>query len=107
MAEILHLTKDEFDSKVLESALPVLVDFWAEWCGPCKMVAPVVEALAEKYVGRLTVGKVDVDQEQELAGRYGIRSIPSLLLFKEGQVAQTFIGYMPEETLTAKLDEAL
>ncbi|MFQ6132226.1 MAG: thioredoxin [Armatimonadota bacterium] len=107
MAEIQQLTKDEFDGKVIESSLPVLVDFWADWCAPCKMVAPVVEAIAEKYEGRLAVGKVDVDQEQDLAGRFAIRSIPTLLLFKDGEVAETFIGYMPEETLTAKLDEAL
>ncbi len=88
----LEFTKDNFDSEVLQSELPVLVDFWAEWCGPCKMIAPVVEAVAADLDGAAKVGKVDVDSEQELAQRYGIQSIPTLLFFKGGEVRDTVVG---------------
>ena len=90
------LTSDNFEEEVLKSPLPVLVDFWAEWCGPCRMIAPAVEELARTYEGRLKVGKVDVDSQGELAGRFGIISIPTLMVFKDGQAARQKIGALPK-----------
>ncbi len=107
MAALLAVTGGNFDEEVKGSDLPVLLDFWAEWCAPCHMVAPVVESISEKYAGRLKVGKVNVDTEPELAGRFGIRSIPTLLVLKDGDVVQTLVGYQPEETLVKHIDEAL
>ncbi|MCQ2419245.1 MAG: thioredoxin [Clostridia bacterium] len=106
MAEII-LTEQNFDPEVLSSELPVLVDFWATWCGPCKMLAPVIEELAEEYEGKLKVGKVDVDDVPSLAIRFGIESIPTLLLFKNGQLIDTSIGYKKKEQLTAMLDPVI
>ncbi len=107
MAGPIVLTDDNFNSEVLESAQPVLVDFWATWCGPCRMIAPIVEELSEEYDGRVKVGKLDVDSAQKTAGSFGIRSIPTLLLFKEGKVAEQIIGAVPKEQIAAKLDSAL
>lgn len=101
------LKESNFEQEVLKSQTPVLVDFWASWCGPCRMVAPVVDAIAESYSGRLTVGKVNVDEEQALAVRYGIESIPSLLLFKQGEVAEKFVGYRPQAQLEELLNKVL
>ena len=101
------IAEAEFDEVVLKSELPVLVDFWAEWCGPCKMIAPVVEELAKEYDGRLVVGKVDVDKAPEVAGKYGIRSIPSLLIFKGGEVVETIVGAQGKSALARKIDAAL
>ena len=92
MAEI-KITKDNFKSQVLESKLPVVLDFWATWCGPCRMVAPELEKLAEEYDGKLVVGKVNVDEEGELAAAHGIESIPTLLLYKGGKIKSAAIGY--------------
>ncbi|MBQ7688546.1 MAG: thioredoxin [Clostridia bacterium] len=104
MAEI-TVTAANFETEVLHSEIPVLVDFWATWCGPCKMVAPVVAAFAEKYAGTVKVGKVNVDDEAELAMRYGIMSIPTLMLFKNGSPVKTSVGYAPLEELEAMLSE--
>ena len=95
MAEI-ALTNDNFKTEVLESDIPVLVDFWAPWCGPCKMLGPVISELAEEYEGKVKVGKVNVDEEDELAAQYGIQSIPTVLLFKGGEVVEQSLGFKPK-----------
>lgn len=102
MAEII-LTNDNFESEVLNSDIPVLVDFWATWCGPCKMIAPIVSEIAEEYEGKIKVGKVDVDSENALAIKYRVASIPTLLLFKNGQVVETSVGFVPKQQLIEKL----
>lgn len=107
MSADLAVTTAEFDSKVLQSDVPVLVDFWAEWCGPCKAIAPHIEALAQEYAGRVKVFKVDVDQNQDLAVRFGVMNIPTLLLFKGGQVVDHMVGAEPKQKIAAMLDRAL
>jgi len=107
MANLKELSQNEFKGEVLESSTPVLVDFWAPWCGPCRRVAPLVEELAQQYAGRVKVVKVDVDQNQELAGGYGINSIPTLMIFKDGEVVDRFVGIPPRDKLETALDEAL
>lgn len=102
MSEVV-LTNQNFESEVTGSDIPVLVDFWASWCGPCKMVAPIVSEIAEEYAGKVKVGKVNVDEEPALAGRFGISSIPTLILFKNGQPANVSIGYRPKEELVKML----
>jgi thioredoxin 1 len=104
---LVHLSDASFDQEVIKSDLPVIVDFWAAWCGPCRMVAPVFEELSGDYAGRLKFGKVDVDANPATAGRYGIRSIPSLLVFKGGAVVDTIVGAMPKAALAQKIDAAL
>lgn len=104
---VLQLNQSEFDSKVLESPQPVLVDFYADWCQPCRMVAQAVAALAADYEGQAVVGKVNVDDNAELAQRYGISSIPTLLVFKDGQVADRFVGLKSHEELSVAIDRAL
>ena len=101
---IVTLTKTNFANEVLQSTNPVLVDFWAEWCGPCKSLAPILDELAEEYQGRVRIGKVNIDEHQELAAQYGIRSIPTLLLFKEGQVAEQVVGLRSKRELKASFD---
>ncbi|MBN1504313.1 MAG: thioredoxin [Candidatus Eisenbacteria bacterium] len=103
----LHVTSATFDSEVLKSTIPVLVDFWAEWCMPCLMVAPIVEDIAQDYAGRVKVCKLNVDDSQSLASRYGIRSIPSLLIFKGGSVVNQVIGAVPKSELVKRLEQVL
>ncbi len=98
MAEI-TLTKENFENEVLNSDIPVLVDFWATWCGPCKMIAPIVEEIAEENEGKIKVGKVNVDDESDLAAEFRISSIPTLLVFKNGQIVRTSVGYRPKEQI--------
>lgn len=97
------LTKGNFEDEVLKSEIPVLVDFWASWCGPCKMLAPTVAQIAEKYSGKIKVGKVNVDEEESLSREYGIVSIPTVILFKNGKPEKTSIGLVPKETLVSML----
>ncbi|MFR9307290.1 MAG: thioredoxin [Lachnospiraceae bacterium] len=102
MAEI-TLTEVNFENEVLKSDKPVLVDFWATWCGPCRMLSPVISELAEEYEGRVKVGKVNVDEQQELAMKYRVASIPTVILFKDGQPVQTSVGARPKAQLEAML----
>ena len=103
----LHLTQSNWEDEVLSSDIPVLVDFWAPWCGPCRMVAPVVSEIAEEYQGKLKVGRLNTDEEPEIAVRYGIMSIPTLMIFKNGEVADQIIGAVPKEYLIEKLKQVL
>jgi len=107
MAEPFAVTDAEFEGKVLNSESPVLVDFWAEWCGPCKMIAPMVDELAEEFDGQMAFVKVDVDSNPITAVKYGIRSIPALLIFRDGQPIDQIIGAIPKGQLRKKLDAAL
>lgn len=106
MAE-LKLTKDNFNSEVLESDIPVLIDFWATWCGPCQMMAPVIEELAKDYDDKVKVGKINVDEEPYLSAQYQITSIPTIMIFVGGQVKKIAIGYRPKEDLEFMLKETL
>jgi thioredoxin 1 len=101
---IVTLTQDNFAEKVLQSQSPVLVDFWAEWCGPCKMIAPLLDELADEYQGKVSIGKVNIDEQQALATQYGIRAIPTLLLINKGQVAEQMVGAKSKRDLKASLD---
>jgi thioredoxin 1 len=102
---IITLTKENFAQQVLNSQTPVLVDFWAEWCGPCKMIAPVLDELADEYSGRVQIGKVNIDESQELAAEYGVRAIPTLLIFQNGQVAEQIVGLRSKRDLKASFDK--
>ena len=101
---IVTLTKENFSEQVLQSQSPVLVDFWAEWCGPCKMIAPLLDELADEYVGKVKIGKVNVDENQELAAKYNVTAIPTLLLVKNGQVVEQTRGAKSKRDLKASLD---
>jgi len=101
---IVELTQENFAGEVLQSTTPVLVDFWAEWCGPCKMITPILGELADEYEGRVKIAKVNIDEQQGLAAEYGIRAIPTLLLFDKGQVADQIVGLRSKRDLKASFD---
>ena len=105
--EVLEVSDATFDQEVLRSEQPVLVDFWAVWCGPCKAIAPIVDSLAAQYAGKLKVAKVNVDQNSATPSRYGIRGIPALLLFKGGKVADQIVGFVPQEVIDEKVKRLL
>ncbi len=107
MGNLLELTDANFEQEVLKSDIPVLIDFWAVWCWPCKMVAPVVEEIANENQGKLKVGKLDVDNNRQTAMNYGIRSIPTLMLFKDGEVAEVIIGAAPKAQILSKISKHL
>ena len=104
---ILEVTDANFDQEVLKSEQPVMVDFWAVWCGPCKAIAPIVEGVAQTYAGKLKVAKVNVDQNGATPSRYGIRGIPALLFFKNGKVADQIVGYVPQNVVEDKIQRLL
>ncbi|MCP5325475.1 MAG: thioredoxin TrxA [Oceanospirillaceae bacterium] len=104
---IVAVTDDSFDADVLQSDLPVLVDYWAEWCGPCKMIAPVLEEVAEEYAGKLKVAKLNIDQNEATAPKYGIRGIPTLMIFKNGNVEGTKVGALSKSQLIAFIDSTI
>ena len=104
---LFEFTDGSFDSDVIRSDLPVLVDFWAAWCGPCKAIAPVIQEIAIEYSGKVKVGKVDVDQNNQVAMQYGIRSIPTLLILKEGKVINQLVGAVPKNNITDLLDQVI
>ncbi len=103
----IKLTKDNFDSEVINSNIPVLVDFWASWCGPCRMIAPVIERIAEKFDGRIKVGKVNVDEEPEISLEYNIASIPTVMIFKNGEEVSKSIGYSDEAEIEQLVLQAI
>lgn len=105
--KVLEFTDSNFQSEVVESSQPVLVDFWATWCGPCKMIAPTIEELAGEYDGKARIGKVDIDQNQEVAMLHSIQAIPTILVFKDGKVVNRFQGVSPKEKLVEAIDAAL
>lgn len=107
MSNVAHVTDASFEDDVLKSEQPVLVDYWAEWCGPCKMIAPILDEVATEYNGKLTVAKLDVDGNQNTATRYGIRGVPTLMLFKDGNVVAQHVGVLSKSQLTAFLDSHL
>jgi len=107
MGNLLELTDANFDQEVLKSDVPVLIDFWAVWCGPCKMVAPVVEDIAKEYDGKLKVAKLDVDNNRQIATNYNIRSIPTIMLFKDGDIAEVMVGAAPKAKILSKITKHL
>ncbi len=101
------LSDDNFDTEVIKSDKPVLIDFWAVWCGPCRMIAPIVEELASEYDGKIKVGKLDVDENQQTSIKFGVRSIPTLLIFKDGKLRETIIGAVPKNHIVQKLNAVI
>ena len=104
---IVHVTDDSFEDEVLKSPEPVLVDYWADWCGPCKMIAPVLDEIASEYAGKIKVAKLNIDENPNTPPRYGIRGIPTLMLFREGEVEATKVGAVSKSQLTAFIDSNL
>ena len=107
MADLLHVSDATFEEEIIKADIPAMVDFWAEWCGPCKMVGPVVESLAKEYEGKIKIAKMDVDENRETPAKFGIRSIPTLILFKDGKVAHTIIGAVPKGDIEEELKKLL
>ena len=107
MSEVLHINDTDFETTVVQSDIPVLVDFWAPWCGPCKMIAPVLDELAPAFDGKAKIVKINVDENQGVAAQYGVRSIPTLLLVKNGQVVGTQVGALPKGQLAAFINQHL
>ena len=107
MGSTIPVTDQTFEEEVLKSEIPVLVDFWAEWCGPCKIIAPILEELSTVYEGKLKIAKVDVDSNAQKAGEYGVRGIPTLLIFKSGEPVDQVVGAVPKTTLKARIDKVL
>ncbi|MBT3092549.1 MAG: thioredoxin TrxA [Candidatus Thiodiazotropha sp. (ex Lucina pensylvanica)] len=105
--QIVHVTDDSFESEVLQSTQPVLIDYWAEWCGPCKMIAPVLDDIADEYDGKLKVVKLNIDENPNTPPRYGIRGVPTLMLFKDGEVEATKVGAVSKSQLVAFIDSNL
>ena len=107
MSNEIEFTESNFENEVIQSDVPVLVDFWAPWCGPCKMVAPIVEEISGEYAGRLKVGKLNTDDNQMVASQFGVMSIPTLMIFKGGEVVERIVGAQPKAALTGKIDAVL
>ena len=107
MSDLLEVTDESFENEIINSDLPALVDFWAAWCGPCRMVGPVVEELAKEYEGKIKFAKMDVDQNRQTPTKFGIRSIPTLIFFKGGEVAQTIIGAQPKSNIDEELKKLI
>jgi thioredoxin 1 len=107
VSNIVHVSDDSFDSDVIKSDIPVLVDYWADWCGPCKMIAPILDEIAGQYAGKLKITKLNIDENPSTPPKYGIRGIPTLMLFKGGEVEATKVGAMSKSQLTAFLDSNL
>lgn len=105
--KIIHLTDDSFENDVIKSALPVVVDFWAEWCGPCKMIAPILDDIADEYADKVTIAKMNVDANSVSPAKYGVRGIPTLLIFKNGELASTKVGALSKTQLKEFIDTAL
>lgn len=107
MSDVLEVTDETFDTEIVKADTPALVDFWAEWCGPCRMVGPVVEELAGAYKGKIKVAKMNVDQNRQTPGRFGIRNIPTLIFFKGGEVVQTIVGAQPKASIEDQIKKLL
>jgi len=107
MSAAASITADKFEDEVIKSEIPVMVDFWAEWCGPCKALAPTIDQIAEEYAGKMKVYKLDVQTEAALASKYGVSSIPTLLIFKEGDVVDRIVGLQPKKNITDRIDKLL
>jgi thioredoxin 1 len=107
MSNVLELNGENFESEVVNSEVPVLVDFWAPWCGPCKMIGPIIEELAGEFDGKAKIGKVNVDNNQDLAAKFGIKGIPTVMLFKGGESVNNFVGLRPKEDLVAAINAAI
>lgn len=107
MSNVIHVTDSSFQAEVIESDLPVIVDFWAVWCAPCQMVGPIIDEISDEYLGKLKVCKLDVDNNTDIPGQYGIRGIPTMLLFKNGKIEATKVGALPKNQLKAFIDSAI